>query len=326
MQPATRSLAAGAGAAGASSAARGAGAGAAGLVAVVGDTLVYTIVVTNGGATDATGVRLGDTLSATTPIESAVATQGSCTLASANTLSCALGTVPAGTTATVTVTAHALASGIATSTATVVANEPTTNAAGVQATTTVTVTPQPQYGRTVDLIPVAGTVSYRLPTSKAFLPLQSIVNVPARTEVNALHGTAAVVSAHNPANTPQTGKFAGGRFVVSYRRPIVGTRTAKHRLFVTQLRLSAPLRCTRRELQRGNRPARTRSLWGNGKGSFRTSGRYASATVRGTVWFTRDTCRSTTVHVRRGRVDVYDFLRRKHVIVRTGHSYTAIRP
>ena len=28
-------------------------------------------------------------------------------------------------------------------------------------------------------------------------------------------------------------------------------------------------------------------LWGNGKGKFRTSGKYSAATVRGTIWLTR---------------------------------------
>jgi hypothetical protein len=41
-------------------------------------------------------------------------------------------------------------------------------------------------------------------------------------------------------------------------------------------------------------------LWGSGKGQFRTKGRYAAATVRGTIWLTADRCDGTFVRVRRG--------------------------
>jgi uncharacterized repeat protein (TIGR01451 family) len=296
----------------------------AGLAAMVGDRLIYTIVVSNGGPADATNVRVDDVLSATTPAVSAVATQGTCALASSTTISCSLGTIAAGANATVTVTARAVASGVATNTATVVADQPAANPGGLQATTTVKVTPAPVYDRSVNLLPISGKVSFRLPNTTSYVPLLTITNVPARTEVNAVAGIAGVVSARTPANTPQTGKFTGGRFVVSYQPPIGPNKNAKNkqRPLVTQLRLSAPLRCPTRISASSSQPQRVRSLWGNGKGNFATSGRYAAATVRGTEWFTKDTCRSTTIRVRRGRVDVYDFLHRKHVTVTTGKSYT----
>jgi hypothetical protein len=47
--------------------------------------------------------------------------------------------------------------------------------------------------------------------------------------------------------------------------------------------------------------------------------------VRGTEWFVGDTCTTTTVRVRHGRVDVYDIVRRRHVFVTTGHRYVARR-
>ena len=64
-------------------------------------------------------------------------------------------------------------------------------------------------------------------------------------------------------------------------------------------------------------------LWGNGKGKFRTNGKYSSATVRGTIWLTTDRCDGTLTTVKRGTVSVRDLRRHKTVTVKAGHSYLA---
>ena len=64
-------------------------------------------------------------------------------------------------------------------------------------------------------------------------------------------------------------------------------------------------------------------LWGNGKGKFRTDGKYSSATVRGTIWLVEDGCDGTLTKVRRGVVSVRDIKRKKTVKVKAGHSYLA---
>ena len=64
-------------------------------------------------------------------------------------------------------------------------------------------------------------------------------------------------------------------------------------------------------------------LWGNGKGKFRTNGKYSSATVRGTIWLVQDRCDGTLTTVKRGTVAVRDFKRKKTVSVKAGHSYLA---
>jgi hypothetical protein len=70
-------------------------------------------------------------------------------------------------------------------------------------------------------------------------------------------------------------------------------------------------------------PKPIRQLWGSGKGRFRTVGRYASATVRGTIWLTADRCDGTLVRVTQGTVQVRDLVKRKTVTVRRGKSYLA---
>jgi hypothetical protein len=69
-----------------------------------------------------------------------------------------------------------------------------------------------------------------------------------------------------------------------------------------------------------------RRLWGNGTGSFRTSGRFSSATVRGTIWLTADRCDGTLTRVLRGRVAVRDVARKRTVLVGPGRSYLARAP
>jgi hypothetical protein len=69
-----------------------------------------------------------------------------------------------------------------------------------------------------------------------------------------------------------------------------------------------------------------RSLWSQGKGRFRTKGRYASATIRGTKWQTTDQCDGTLTTVTEGAVVVRDFSRKKNVVVKTGGSYLAKSP
>ena len=69
-----------------------------------------------------------------------------------------------------------------------------------------------------------------------------------------------------------------------------------------------------------------RSLWASGKGRFRTKGKYASATVRGTKWQTTDQCDGTLTTVSEGSVLVRDIQLKKNVVVSAGATYLAKSP
>ena len=56
-------------------------------------------------------------------------------------------------------------------------------------------------------------------------------------------------------------------------------------------------------------------------GSFRTKGRYSSATVRGTQWAVADRCDGTLTKVKRGRVSVVDFHTGKTTTLGAGQSF-----
>jgi hypothetical protein len=113
------------------------------------------------------------------------------------------------------------------------------------------------------------------------------------------------------------------RFVARRATERVGGRTRT----LIQLTLSGGSfgACGRRTTaaagQGGSREVR--ALWGNGRGRFRTRGRFATASVRGTVWRTVDRCDGTLTRVRQGVVEVRDLTRRRTVRVRAGQSYLA---
>jgi hypothetical protein len=85
--------------------------------------------------------------------------------------------------------------------------------------------------------------------------------------------------------------------------------------------------CSRRRTAgvgvRKPKPTVVRALWGDGKGRFRTQGRYASATIQGTIWLTVDRCDGTLTLVKQGTVTVRDFTRHRTIQVHAGHSYLA---
>jgi hypothetical protein len=56
------------------------------------------------------------------------------------------------------------------------------------------------------------------------------------------------------------------------------------------------------------------------KGKFRTRGRFAAATVRGTEWGMRDRCDGTFTRVQRGVVVVRDLKKHRNVVLRSGKS------
>jgi hypothetical protein len=65
-------------------------------------------------------------------------------------------------------------------------------------------------------------------------------------------------------------------------------------------------------------------LHSSAKGKFRTKGRYAAATVRGTKWTIADRCDGTLTHDITDSVVVNDFVRHKTIVLRHGKSYLAL--
>jgi uncharacterized repeat protein (TIGR01451 family) len=99
--------------------------------------VTWTMVVTNKGPSAATGVTVADPAPAGTSFVSVATTQGTCTGGAV--VSCAIGSMPAGSNVTVTLVTRAETTGTLTNTATVVGNEHETDTTNNSASTTVRV-------------------------------------------------------------------------------------------------------------------------------------------------------------------------------------------
>ena len=157
-----------------------------------------------------------------------------------------------------------------------------------------------------------------------FVPLEDARQIPTGSFLDTKRGTIEMVSATGSGSRTQSGKFSGGLFQVLQSR-------ARRARGLTEMRLKGASfnRCRTRRGRRGSASAaqlsrRTvRRLRSNARGRFRTRGRHSAATVRGTVWITADRCDGTLTTVKRGKVAVRDFRRKRTVTVRRGKSYLA---
>jgi hypothetical protein len=195
--------------------------------------------------------------------------------------------------------------------------------------------PRPEVGEDVNLDTASGQVLVAVPSSAArasgarasqkgltFVPLEQARQVPVGSFLDTRRGTVQMVSATGSGSRTQSGKFSAGLFQVLQSR----SRRAKG---LTQLRLKGA--SFRRCRARGSRDAsaaglsrRTiRRLRANARGRFQTRGRNSSATVRGTIWTTTDRCDGTLTSVKRGKVVVRDFRRKRNITLTAGKRYLA---
>jgi hypothetical protein len=183
--------------------------------------------------------------------------------------------------------------------------------------------PAPVFARTVVLAPIAGKVLFAPPGSSAFGRLRTRRAVPLGTTVDTTAGTVSLTSA-NPNPNPgsgtahQTGRFFRGIFRIEQSRYAGGLVN-----LVIRDNLSRSSCGPGAAHVAAVNPKVLGLLRGTAKGRFRTTGRFAAATVRGTDWGVRDRCDGTLTVVRSGVVAVSDFRLHKTVIVRAGQTYLA---
>jgi len=176
--------------------------------------------------------------------------------------------------------------------------------------------PPPKLGSSVVVARVKGTVLIKAPGSRSFSPLTAAANIPVGAVVDARKGTVRLTSAADANGATQTGEFFAGVFKIA-QKAATGA--------VTNLALTGGsfARCPKRRTGRSAASKTIRSLWGKGAGKFRTTGRFSSATIRGTTWLTADRCDGTLTRVTEGSVTVRDLVRKRSLTVIAPKSYLA---
>jgi hypothetical protein len=191
----------------------------------------------------------------------------------------------------------------------------------------------PALGKTFN---VSATGLVLIEVNGVFIPVTELTKIKNGTIINALHGTltltTAVPGGTQHATFPakkkpkkQTGKFGGAVFKVTQARSGLATLA-----LVEGARFSGAPTFASCQAKKGKAVAAALSkrtlqlLHGSAHGKFRTKGRYAAATVRGTIWTIADRCDGTLTHAIKDTVTVSDFVRHKTIILRPGHSYLAL--
>jgi hypothetical protein len=174
----------------------------------------------------------------------------------------------------------------------------------------------PVNGSLLSATPLAGTVRIKVPGATRFRPLTEGETIAVGSVVDTTEGKVSLASI-DPLGEEQRASFFEGTFRVGQKAGVS--------LVTLQLRGGAPKDCA--EAPEGAARASAKSpraaLWGSGHGNFRTEGNNGSATVRGTIWLTEETCDGTFFKVNRGLVAVRDFRLHKTVMVPAGRSYLA---
>jgi hypothetical protein len=184
----------------------------------------------------------------------------------------------------------------------------------VVAQQTPTPTPTPAVNKTVVIQPVSGKVLVKLPGKKTFEPVDVTRGIPNGATVDTRKGKIRLFAIPKAGKPAENALFYGGIFQVKLGGG------------VTELRLTEQLaKCPRgtAAAAAAKKKPKTRKLWGDGSGSFRTRGQYSSATVRGTRWLVQDSCGKTLTRVAKGVVQVQDFVKHKKLLLRAPKRYTA---
>ncbi|MDA0171764.1 Ig-like domain-containing protein [Solirubrobacter taibaiensis] len=171
--------------------------------------------------------------------------------------------------------------------------------------------PQPDVGESVVIRPTAGRVFIQLPGSSQLVELRSIGEIPLGATIDTRNGRIQLRFETEDGKV-QTATFYGGIFQIRQVGKILDLK-------LTEALAACPKKGNAAAAQ--TKKAKKRKLWGDGKGSFRTTGKYSAATVRGTKWLVEDSCAGTLTRVTSGVVAVR--AGKKTVLVRAGKQYLA---
>jgi IPT/TIG domain len=184
----------------------------------------------------------------------------------------------------------------------------------------------PILGKTFNASVVKGIVLIKV--GGVFVPLTQETQIRSGTEIDSRDGSLNLVTASTHKGKTQHGVFGGAIFKVVQRRtgPGKGLVTLS---IVENAFHGAPSYALCRahasaDASAAGLSARTlQVLRATAHGSFRASGKYGAATVRGTIWTVTDRCDGTLIHDVTDSVVVFDFVRHKTIVLHAGQSYLA---
>jgi hypothetical protein len=210
--------------------------------------------------------------------------------------------------------------------------------------------PPPILGKAVNVSVVSGKVWIKLPPGfggasdnvsasaalskgQGFVPLTEARQIPTGSEIDTQHGTLKLVTAGLSVGKSQTATLTGGVYQTTQITKGISKGLTNLNLVYgafqggpTLQKCMAPKKKPKAadaQIARLNLSI-LQTLRASAHGRFRTSGRYAAATIRGTIWSISDLCSGTRVRAIRDTVIVQDFVRRKTILLRPGHTYLAL--
>ncbi|MFL5895895.1 MAG: hypothetical protein ACJ76Z_12390 [Thermoleophilaceae bacterium] len=174
----------------------------------------------------------------------------------------------------------------------------------------------PELGRSAAASVISAPVLLKRPGASTFAPITGTQIIPVGSIVDARRGRVRITIVL-PNGTLQAADFYQGIFQLSQAKTGLATMT------LVLGKTKACGRAAGATAVAAKSKKVIRHLWGEGAGRFRTKGRFAAATIRGTTWNTIDRCDGTLIKVTKGSVTVRDFHKRRNVVVKAGHSYLA---
>jgi virginiamycin B lyase len=181
--------------------------------------------------------------------------------------------------------------------------------------------PPPVFAQAIDIAPVGGVVTVQVAGTAKPVPLTAPDQLQVGSTIDTRAGRVRITIADANGRL-WSATFYEGVFKITQLAADGG---------VAQLSLAGGSfkRCGRAARSGAETSAKKKSsksvrhLWASGDGPFRTKGRFASATIRGTTWNTDDRCDGTLVKVTVGAVTVRDLVRKKSLVVRARRQYLA---
>jgi len=172
----------------------------------------------------------------------------------------------------------------------------------------------PVLGHTVLVAAVSGSVSVRVVGTHVFLSLKAPLDLPVGSEIDTRQGSISVTEATGVTGTVEAATVEGGRAIVTQQAATAAPAT---------FRLSQPLACSKTagagvKHTATRRHIRVRETGGN----WDTRAQYVATAAEGTDWTTTDTCGSSTVTVRSGRVSATNLINHKTVTLTAGEHLT----